>query len=272
MRGHDEVAGPLPASLHHVDLRRPATVIGEHPERRPHAGANRDLRADFEIAVFLRELALRRQDARDVFIVEQHGFQRGRGAAGDDRENAVADTERVEPERHRRSPGIARIDIDLLLAVPGCLALEIGAVAAPISRFGPGRAAGVMRHPTVAAKADGCRNHRGRSDAATPGRANPCVSILRHGVAKEAGRRLQGELRRRAREVLLCESRNAHEKARDQRESTRLQSVDPRITHAGESGERPIVKQGAIALHSVPGRYRPPMPLGVIRLAPSIPG
>ena len=63
MRGHDEVAGPLPASLHHVDFRRPAAVIGEHPERRPHPGANRYLGADFEIAVFLGEFALRRQDA-----------------------------------------------------------------------------------------------------------------------------------------------------------------------------------------------------------------
>ena len=203
MRGHDEVAGPLPASLHHVDLRRPAAVIGEHPERRPHPGANRYLGADFEIAVLLRKFALRRQDARDVFIVEQHGFQRGRGAAGDDRENAVADPERVEPERYGGAPAIARIDIDLLFAVPACLALEVGAVAAPVARFRPGGAAGVMRHPSVAGKrmsveiiVEGpMQRHR---------HARLLRLDLAARVAEQAGRRLQGELRRRVGGIALA--------------------------------------------------------------------
>ena len=37
---HHEVAGPLPAALQHVDLGRPAAVIGEHPERRPYANSD----------------------------------------------------------------------------------------------------------------------------------------------------------------------------------------------------------------------------------------
>ena len=119
MRRHHEVAGLLPAAFQDVDFRRPAAVIGEHPERRPYADPDRDLGADFEIAVLLREQALGGQDARDVFVVEQHRLQFRRRAAGDDREHAVADLERIEPERRRAAAGIARIDIDLLLAVPG---------------------------------------------------------------------------------------------------------------------------------------------------------
>ena len=147
MRRHHEIAGLLPAAFHHVDLGRPAAVVGEHPERRPYANSDRYLCADFEIAVFLRKRALRGEDARDVFIVEQHRPQFGRRAACDDRENAILNLERIEPERRRRASRIARIDINLLLAVPGGLALEIGAVAAPIARFRPGGAAGVVRHP-----------------------------------------------------------------------------------------------------------------------------
>ena len=148
MRRHREVARPLPAALHDVDFRRPAAVIGEHPECRPHADADRYLGADFEVSVLLGKPALRRQDARDIFIVEQHGLQRRRGAAGDDRENAVLDLERIEAERCCFPPAIARIDIDLLLAVITGLAPEVGAVAAPIARFRPGGAAGIMRRPS----------------------------------------------------------------------------------------------------------------------------
>ena len=155
MRRHHEVARPLPAAFHDVDLRRPAAVIGEHPERRPHADADRYLGADFEIAVLLGKPALRRQDARDIFVVEENGFQRRRGAAGDDRENAVLDLERIEAERRCFPSAIARIDIDLLLAVPTGLAPEVGAVAAPIARFRPGGAAGVMRRPSFRSTADG---------------------------------------------------------------------------------------------------------------------
>ena len=78
---HHEVARPLPAALQHVDLGRPAAVIGEHPERRPDAVSHRQFCADFEISVLLRELALAGQDARDVLVVEQHRLQFGRGAA-----------------------------------------------------------------------------------------------------------------------------------------------------------------------------------------------
>ena len=144
MRRHREVARPLPAALHDIDFRRPAAVIGEHPERRPHADADRYLGADFEISVLLGKPALGRQDARDIFVVEQHGLQRRRGAAGDDRENAVLDLERIEAERRCFPPAIARIDIDLLLAIITGLAPEVGAFAAPIARFRPGGAAGVV--------------------------------------------------------------------------------------------------------------------------------
>ena len=186
MRRHHDVARPLPASLHDVDLRRPAAVIGEHPERRPHADADRYFGADFEVSVFLGKPALRRQDARDIFIVEQHGFQRRRGPAGDDRENAVLDPERIEAERRRFPPAIARIDIDLLLAVPAGLAPEVGAVAAPIARFRPGGVAGIIRRPSLSPAADGRRNHRGRSGAGIPkpARRNPalrCGGIFRRG-------------------------------------------------------------------------------------------
>ena len=147
MRGLHEVAGPLPASFHDVDLRRPAAVIRQHPERRPDAGADRDLRADFEIAVLLRERGLRGQDARDVGIVEQRGLQLRRRAACDDRQHAVADPERVEIERPQREPPVMRVHIDLLLAIVLGLTLELGAGAAPILRLRPGRAAGIMRQP-----------------------------------------------------------------------------------------------------------------------------
>ena len=36
-----KIAGAHPAPLQHIDFRRPAAVIGEHPERRPHADADR---------------------------------------------------------------------------------------------------------------------------------------------------------------------------------------------------------------------------------------
>ena len=144
---HHEVAGPLPAALQHVDLGRPAAVIGEHPERRPDAVSHRQFCADFKVSVLLRELALAGQDARDVLVVEQHRLQFGRGAAGDDREYAIAHLERIEPERRRGPAAVARIDIDLLLAIGAGLALEIGALAAPVARVRPRGAAGVMRHP-----------------------------------------------------------------------------------------------------------------------------
>ena len=149
MRRHHDVARPLPAALHDIDLRRPAAVIGEHPERRPHADADRYLGAHFEISVFLGKPALGRQDARDIFVVEQHFLQRRRGAAGCDRENAVFDFKRIEAEWRCFSPAIARIDIDLLLAVIAGLAPEVGAVAAPIARFRPGSTAGVVRRPST---------------------------------------------------------------------------------------------------------------------------
>ena len=63
MRRHHEIAGPLAASFQDVDLRRPAAIVGQQPERRPDAGPDRDLRADFEIAVLLRKPALTREDA-----------------------------------------------------------------------------------------------------------------------------------------------------------------------------------------------------------------
>jgi hypothetical protein len=50
-----EVIGALPPSLHNVDLRRPAAIIGKHPERRPHADAMENLGVDFEVAIFLRK-------------------------------------------------------------------------------------------------------------------------------------------------------------------------------------------------------------------------
>src|SRR6185436_9947248 len=59
LRGHDEIAGPLATAFQHVDLRRPAAITRKHPERRPNRMANRHLGADFEIAVLLRERALR---------------------------------------------------------------------------------------------------------------------------------------------------------------------------------------------------------------------
>src|SRR5205085_10524032 len=64
-----------------------------------------------------------------------------------DRENAIPNLERVEPERSCSSSAVARIDIDLLFAVPRVLALEVRAVAAPVARFRPGGATRVMRHP-----------------------------------------------------------------------------------------------------------------------------
>ena len=209
MRRHRDLARPLPAAFHDIDLRRPAAIIGEHPERRPHADADRYLGADFEVSVFLGKPALRRQDSRDIFIVEQHGFQRRRGPAGDDRENAVLDLERIEAERRRFPPAIARIDIDLLLAVPAGFAPEVGAVAAPIARFRPGRVAGVMRGPSLVQQGMGVeivvegpvqryRSQRGRLqrfDAAAF-------------LAEDGGRGLQRELARRAGEIGLRECRD----------------------------------------------------------------
>src|SRR5580700_271250 len=117
MRGHHEIARPLAAALHGVDFGRPAAIIREHPERRPHTDSDRYLGADLEIPVFLRKVTLGGQDARDVFVVEQHRLQFRWRAAGDDREYAVLDLERVEPERRGRPSGIARIDVNLLLAI-----------------------------------------------------------------------------------------------------------------------------------------------------------
>ena len=147
MRRHHHVVRPLPAAFHDVDFGRPAAVIGKHPERRPHADADRYFGADFEIAVFLREHALRGQDAGDVFVVEQRRLQVRRRAGGDDREHAVANPERIEPQRRRALSGIARIDIDLLFAIPARLTLEVGAGAAPVARIRPGGSSGIMRHP-----------------------------------------------------------------------------------------------------------------------------
>ena len=142
--------GRWPAALHAFDLRRPAAVIGEHPERRPHADADRYLGAHFEVAVLLRKPALGRQDARDVFIVEQHGLERRRACGWLTIERMPSlHLERVQAERRRFAAAVARIDIDLLLAVLTVLAPEVGAVAAPISRFRPGGAAGVVRRPSV---------------------------------------------------------------------------------------------------------------------------
>src|SRR5439155_25751151 len=99
-------------------------------ERRPHADADRYPGADFEVAVFLGKPALRRQDARDIFIVEQHGLQRRRDAAGGNRENAVLDLERIEAERRCLPTAIARVGLDLLFAVITGLAPEVVAGAA----------------------------------------------------------------------------------------------------------------------------------------------
>jgi hypothetical protein len=150
MRRHRHVADFLPTSFHDVDLGRPAAVVGEHPERRPDPGPDRYLRANFEVPVLLGKRPLGGEDARDVFIVEQHRLQLGRCPARDDRENSIADFEWVEPERRRCASGVARIDVDLLFAVPGILALEVGAVASPIARVRPGGASGIVRHPSPA--------------------------------------------------------------------------------------------------------------------------
>ena len=147
MRGHHHVARLLAAAFHHIDLGRPAAVVGEHPERRPYRGAGGNLGADFEVAVFLRERALRRQDAGRVFVVEQHVAQLWRRARRDDRQHPVTYLERIKPERCGLAAAIARIDIDLLLAVPCRLAPEVGAIAAPVARFRPGRTAGIVRRP-----------------------------------------------------------------------------------------------------------------------------
>jgi hypothetical protein len=147
MRGHHEVARTLAAALHGVDFGRPAAIICEHPERRPYTDSNRYLGTDLEISVFLRKVALGGQDARDVFVVEQHRFQGGGRTAGNDREHAILDLERVEPERCGPPAAIAWIDVNLLLAIGGGFPSEVGAVAAPVARFRPGCAARIVRHP-----------------------------------------------------------------------------------------------------------------------------
>ena len=142
--------GRWPRPSMHVDLRRPAAVVGEQPERRPDAGADRDLGADLEISVLLRKRALGRQDARDVFIVEQHRFSSGGVRLATIESTPSLNLERVEPERRGCASAVARIDIDLLFAVLCVFALEVGAVAAPVAGLRPGGAAGVVRHPSSA--------------------------------------------------------------------------------------------------------------------------
>src|SRR5258706_10783536 len=146
---HHQGAGPLPAAFHDVDFRRPAAAHREHPELRPNSAPYRYLRTDLEISVLLRKPTLGRQDARYVFIVEEHRLEFRRRAGCYDRENSISNLERIEPQRSCRSSAIAWIHIYLLFAVKGGFPFEVRAVSSPLARFRPGGAAGIVRHPPV---------------------------------------------------------------------------------------------------------------------------
>src|SRR5271154_1913403 len=117
MRRHPHVAGPLTASLHRIDFRRPAAIVRKQPESWPHADAERNLGADFEIPVFLEKRSLGCQNARYVFITEQHLLEIGRCPARDNRQHAISNLERIETEWDQASPSIFGIHINLLFAV-----------------------------------------------------------------------------------------------------------------------------------------------------------
>src|SRR2546423_5102674 len=112
-----------------------------------------------------------------------------------------------------------------MLAIISGLAFEIGACAAPILRFRPGGAAGVVRHPSFARQGMGveivvegtAQRHRYQSIRRFD---------LTAALAKGAVRRLQDKLHRRARDVALCESRGGRENGSDQSQHTQRQSID----------------------------------------------
>ena len=78
MRRHHDVAGrcPRPSMTSTSGGQPPSSASIQNAGHTPIA--DRYLGADFEVAVLLRKPALGRQDARDIFIVEQHGLQRRR--------------------------------------------------------------------------------------------------------------------------------------------------------------------------------------------------
>src|SRR5229473_2313710 len=204
---HRQVAGPLPASFHHVDFGRPAAVICEHPEGRPYTGPNRYLRTDLEISILLRKPTLGRQDARYVFIVEEHRLQCRRCAGCNDRENSILNFERVEPKRSCCSSAIAWINIYLLFAVVRGFPFEVGAISSPVARLRPGSAPGVVRHPLslqqwmlveIIVKGPVQGNRRERSGIR---RLDATASF-----AERIARNLQGQPYRRSLEILLRKS------------------------------------------------------------------
>src|SRR5229473_3921215 len=205
---HRQVAGPLPASFHHVDFGRPAAVICEHPEGRPYTGPNRYLRTDLEISILLRKPTLGRQDARYVFIVEEHRLQCRRRAGCNDRENSISNFERVEPKRSCCSSAIAWIHVYLLFAVIRGFPFEVGAVSSPVARFRPCGAAGIMRHPLPFQQwmlvevivERSVQGHRGKG-AAGPRRVDATTSFT-----GRITRNLQGQPYRRGLEILLRKS------------------------------------------------------------------
>src|SRR5258708_12831646 len=234
MGRHHQIAWPLPAAFHDVDFGRPPAVRRGDSERRRNVDTYRYLRTDVEICILLRKPTLGRQDARYVFIVEEHRLQFRRRAGCNNRENSISNLERIEPQRSCRSSAIAWIHIYLLFAVKGGFPFEVGAVSSPVARFRPGGAAGVVRHPPVFQQwmlveiivERAVQGHLGkgigfrRADATTL-------------FAGRIARHLQGQPRRRGLEMLLRKSRRESDETTDHGQDFRsqvlLSSVGSRI-------------------------------------------